>query len=101
MSVQEPRSPRLAEGTESSGLEVVAAFFTMSTPSRNTSSKHLSVVCGHVSAQFDVDLFKSQTALGKRNIKCVLVGSDLVTPRVNNRREYPTPIYPSRTLSGK
>ena len=80
MSVQEPRSPRLAEGTESSGLEVVAAFFTMSTPSRNTSSKHLSVVCGHVSAQFDVDLFKSQTALGKRNIKCVLVGSDWVTP---------------------
>ena len=33
-----------------------------------------------MSAQFDVDFFKSQTALGKRNIKCVLVGSDWVTP---------------------
>ena len=48
-------------------------------PSCGSGTRLLSVSCGTLCAQFDVDLFKSQSALGKKNIKCVQVaGSDWV-----------------------
>ena len=40
----------------------------------------LLVTCGSVSAKFDLNLFRSESALGKKSIKCVLVGSEWVTP---------------------
>ena len=57
------------------------------TLSRGSGTRLLSVSCGTLCAQFDVDLFKSQSALGKKNIKCVQVaGSDWVTPARNWKR---------------
>ena len=40
----------------------------------------LPVTCGSVSAKFDINLFKTESAQGKKSVKCVLVGSEWVTP---------------------
>ena len=51
-------------------------------PVRMASNIHglLPVTCGSASAKFDINLFRTESAQGKKSIKCILVGSEWVTP---------------------
>ena len=42
--------------------------------------KYLLVSCGSANARFYVDLYRSDCALGKKLVKCVLHGSERITP---------------------